>query len=74
MRESKDDKMLTSVQGRELAQENVSGSVGDEIQAHIGDRLKAYYDNVLTEPVPDRFLELLAKLDEPGGPQSGGQG
>ena len=48
-----------------------SGKIGDEVQAHIGDRLKALYDDMLNEPVPDRFLELLTQLErrergEPG--------
>ncbi|WP_062203907.1 NepR family anti-sigma factor [Aureimonas sp. AU12] len=29
----------------------------------IGKRLKAYYDDVAGEPVPDRFLSLLDALD-----------
>ena len=29
----------------------------------IGKRLKAYYDDVAGEPVPDRFLMLLDALD-----------
>ena len=39
----------------------------------IGRRLKAYYEDVASEPVPDRFLSLLDALDaaEKGGPKSG---
>ncbi|WP_370193678.1 NepR family anti-sigma factor [Aurantimonas coralicida] len=29
----------------------------------MGKRLKAYYDDVASEPVPDRFLSLLDALD-----------
>ena len=48
-----------------------SGKVGDDVQAHIGDRLRTLYEDVLSEPVPDRFLELLSQLErrersEPG--------
>lgn len=35
------------------------------IQAHLGRRLKAVYDDVLRQPVPDRFVELLTQLDLP---------
>lgn len=35
----------------------------DPTQAAIGKRLKGYYDEVATEPVPDRFLELLKELE-----------
>ena len=36
---------------------------GEAAQAAIGKRLKAYYDDVASEPVPDRFLSLLDALD-----------
>ena len=36
---------------------------GDAVQSAIGKRLKAYYDDVASEPVPDRFLSLLDALD-----------
>lgn len=29
----------------------------------IGRRLKAYYEDVASEPIPDRFLSLLDALD-----------
>ncbi len=32
----------------------------------IGNRLRAYYDEVAAEPVPDRFLDLLKRLDSGG--------
>jgi hypothetical protein len=34
------------------------------IQAHIGRKLRAVYDEVATAPIPDRIVELLAKLEE----------
>ncbi|MEE2950802.1 hypothetical protein SAMN06297251_11197 [Fulvimarina manganoxydans] len=41
---------------------------GDEmtfaLPSAIGDRLKAYYNDVAAEPVPDRFLSLLERLDQ----------
>lgn len=39
------------------------------VQTAIGARLRAYYDGVEREPVPDRFAELLKQLEkkEPGG-------
>ena len=30
----------------------------------IGQRLRKYYDKVANEPMPERFLQLLDKLDE----------
>lgn len=41
-----------------------SGTALDErLQAHIGSQLKSMYDSYLNEPIPDRLVELLEKLD-----------
>jgi len=34
-----------------------------DTQTQIGQQLRTLYDAVLTEPVPDRFVELLAELE-----------
>ena len=34
------------------------------VQDHIGSKLRAMYDDLRGQPVPDRFLELLGNLDE----------
>jgi hypothetical protein len=34
-----------------------------ELQAHIGRQLRAVYDEVVNEPVPDRFVRLLEELE-----------
>jgi hypothetical protein len=34
-----------------------------EIRKHIGRMLKATYDEVAHEPVPDKFLDLLKQLE-----------
>lgn len=36
-----------------------------ELQALIGHRLRARYAEVLAEPIPDKFLDLLDRLDSP---------
>ncbi len=41
---------------------NASG-LNREIQAKIGQQLRAIYDDVVQEGVPDRFAELLKQLD-----------
>jgi len=38
--------------------------LGRDIQSKIGLQLRAMYDDVVKEGVPDRFSELLSKLDE----------
>jgi hypothetical protein len=37
-----------------------------EIQARIGHQLRAMYDEVVRQGVPDRFASLIRKLDDPG--------
>ena len=43
------------------------GKVDRRIQGEIGKQLRAVYEDVIKEPVPDRFLELLKKLEESTG-------
>lgn len=38
-----------------------------QIEEHIGRQLKSLYNDVLTQPIPDRFLDLLHTLDAPAG-------
>jgi len=38
--------------------------LGRDIQSKIGLQLRAMYADVVKEGVPDRFSELLSKLDE----------
>jgi hypothetical protein len=48
-----------------------SPAISDRIQEQIGNRLKALFDETTTQPVPQRFTELLEALskreDEPDG-------
>ncbi len=34
------------------------------MQSLIGKQLRTLYDSVLVEPIPDKFVELLMKLDD----------
>lgn len=34
-----------------------------DLQQHIGNRLRALYDGVVNEPIPDRLMMLLNELD-----------
>ena len=38
-------------------------TLGREIQTKIGEQLRAMYDEVVGQGVPDRFVELLRRLD-----------
>ena len=51
------------------------GGLNAEIQSRIGHQLRAMYDDVVRQGVPDRFAELIRKLDVPGpDPQLGNTG
>jgi Anti-sigma factor NepR len=39
-------------------------AVDGSVEKAIGSRLRAYYDEVAREPVPDRFVTLLKRLDD----------
>jgi hypothetical protein len=45
-------------------------SLGPDLQAHIGRQLRAVYDEVVGEAVPDRFLRLLEELERKQAPRS----
>jgi hypothetical protein len=60
--------------GREVMKDSKPSPAKDglnaEIQSRIGHQLRAMYDDVVRQGVPDRFAELIRKLDasEPGTP------
>jgi Anti-sigma factor NepR len=41
------------------------GALDRDIQAKIGDQLRAMHDDIVNQGVPDRFADLLARLDKP---------
>lgn len=45
---------------------DAAARLGTEIESVIGRRLKALYDDVVAEPVPERLLQLLAELEAAG--------
>jgi hypothetical protein len=51
------------------------GGLNAEIQSRIGHQLRAMYDDVVRQGVPDRFSDLIRKLDAaPGASQVGKTG
>jgi hypothetical protein len=54
----KDAKSRNAVPGKQ-------GGLNAEIQSRIGHQLRAMYDDVVRQGVPDRFAELIRKLDVP---------
>jgi hypothetical protein len=48
----------------EVNQRKARGRLGRDVQSKIGQQLRAMYDGVVSEGVPDRFDEMLRQLDE----------
>lgn len=44
--------------------------LGRDIQAKIGQQLRALYDDVVNQGIPDRFADLLNRLDKPDDKES----
>jgi hypothetical protein len=53
-----------SVMHTELSTRKSSGRLGRDVQNKIGQQLRAMYDDVVKQGVPERFASLLRKLDE----------
>jgi hypothetical protein len=52
-------------QASKTAAPGKQGGLNAEIQSRIGHQLRAMYDDVVRQGVPDRFAELIRKLDAP---------
>jgi hypothetical protein len=50
---------------RRAAAKSKAPHLGRDIQVRIGDRLRAMYDDIVDEGVPDRFSALLRQFDDP---------
>jgi hypothetical protein len=44
--------------------ERTGPQVDSRIQHEIGKHLRAHYDDIVNEPVPDKFMQLLEKLEQ----------
>lgn len=45
--------------------------LGRDVQARLGQQLRAMYDEVVSQGVPDRFEDLLNRLDTQGTTKEG---
>lgn len=45
-------------------------SLDPQLQSLIGEQLRIYYAELLSEPMPDRFLEVLRQLSSAEGKKS----
>jgi hypothetical protein len=59
---SKRDSSMISGGSRSI--EERAGKLDKETQAKIGQQLRAMYDEVVRQGVPDRFAELLKQLEK----------
>ena len=41
-----------------------------DVQGKIGQQLRKFYDDVVSQGVPDRFTDLLKRLDKPKGEEA----
>jgi len=44
--------------------EVVSAPLDKDLQAHLGRQLRRLFNKTAAEPVPDRFIDLLERLDQ----------
>ena len=58
-------KTKTDVQGPEV---NPVVKLGPDIKAKIGQQLRLMYGEVVDQGVPERFVEMLKRLDDPDDP------
>jgi hypothetical protein len=59
---------MKDVKASKSAAPGKQGGLNAEIQSRIGHQLRAMYDDVVRQGVPDRFAELIRKLDVPQNP------
>ena len=74
---------MTVEKGNKLAWVNRDTTSSDKLatdpkldsgsQKRIGDQLRAMYDELMQQPVPDRFKDLLDQLDKKNGGREGSQ-
>jgi hypothetical protein len=48
-----------------------TAKLGPDIKAKIGQQLRAMYSDVVSQGVPDRFSEILRRLDQAGADDGG---
>ncbi|GIK97732.1 MAG: hypothetical protein BroJett029_19410 [Alphaproteobacteria bacterium] len=66
MSERKTDRPGTVMQTDVMPRKS-GGRLGREVQTKIGQQLRAMYDDVVKQGVPDRFTDLLKQLDKGEG-------
>lgn len=66
------DGASTRDEGQEsLPADRANRGLSDHTQKRIGLHLRAMYDTIVQQPVPDRFRDLIAQLDASNGDDAG---
>jgi hypothetical protein len=63
MKGARDKAIAEVVPKGSAAEEGLEPTLDRAIQSRIGHHLRAMYDDLMHQPVPDRFAELLGRLD-----------
>lgn len=67
MRERKQPSLPEGIMDVQPSSVRTSPALNRDIQTKIGQQLRAIYDDVVDQGVPDRFVELLRNLDREKG-------
>jgi hypothetical protein len=59
-------KPMETAAARNKKDNSKPGKLGREVQARLGQQLRAMYDDVVNQGVPDRFADLINRLDANG--------
>ena len=59
-------KPMETAATRDKKEHTKPAKLGREVQARLGQQLRAMYDDVVNQGVPDRFTELLDRLNGNG--------
>lgn len=55
----------TKAAGARASEDRDGGALSKDIQTRIGSQLRAMHDDIVRQGVPDRFVDLLSRLDNP---------
>ena len=66
-RKSSARRRSSSMNAAELSPVKNDATLSRDIQSKIGEQLRAQYDEVVNQGIPDRFADLLKRLDERDG-------
>ena len=66
-------KPIESAANRAKKPDHKPAKLGREVQARLGQQLRAMYDDVLNQGVPDRFADLIQRIDANGSGKKDGQ-